>query len=59
MGRDNGQLAVVGALLNVKGTWNLIVVDVSVMSNIIDDNTNASTIMLAEKASDTIEQTLK
>lgn len=56
MGPETDPGAVVDSHLRVHGVKRLRVIDASIMPDIISGNTNAPTIMIAEKASDLIKE---
>ncbi len=54
MGVDGDPMAVVDAMLRVRGVAGLRVVDASVMPDLVGGNINATVIMIAERAADLI-----
>ncbi|QHJ10904.1 Alcohol dehydrogenase (acceptor) [Paraglaciecola mesophila] len=56
MGADKDDMAVVDEQLNVRGIMGLRVADASVFPRLVGGNTNAPTIMVAERAADFIHQ---
>lgn len=54
MGREEDDMAVVTPDLRVRGVRNLRIADTSVMPEVVASNTNAPTIMIAERAADLI-----
>jgi choline dehydrogenase len=56
MGPDSDSMAVVDQYCHVRGIENLRVVDAAVMPDVIRANTNATTIMIAERVADWIKE---
>ena len=54
MGPASDQSAVVDPTCRVHGLENLMVVDASIMPDVVRANTNATTIMIAEKIAEEI-----
>ena len=56
MGHTSDSMAVVDQYSHVHGIENLRIVDASIMPDVIRANTNATTIMIAERVADWIKQ---
>ena len=56
MGDSSDPMSVVDQYTHVHGIENLRIVDASIMPDVIRANTNATTIMIAERVSDWIKQ---
>ena len=59
MGPEHDRMAVVDDQLRVRGIEGLRVIDASIMPTVPSGNTNAPTIMVAERGSDLIKEAAK